>query len=87
MTATAVNINAHFFEVLQSNEHPSFTIYDDDPIAGSYAPYCMISSFEISCNVAEYMKFSAEFTGKQMQTASAQTPAYASENPFTASMS
>jgi len=87
MTATAVNINAHFFEVLQSNEHPSFTIYDDDPIAGSYSPYCMISSFEISCNVAEYMKFSAEFTGKQMQTASAQTPAYASENPFTASMS
>jgi hypothetical protein len=86
MTATAVSINAHFFEVLQNNEHPSFTIYDDDPIAGSYAPYCMINNFEISCNVAEYMKFSADFIGKQMQTASAQTPAYASENPFTASM-
>lgn len=86
MTATAVNINAHFFEVKQDNHHPSFTIYDDDPIAGSYAPYCMVSSFEISCAVAEYMKFNCSFEWKQMQSASAQTPAYSTENPFTASM-
>jgi hypothetical protein len=33
MTATAVSINAHFFEVKQDNEHPSFTLYDDDPVA------------------------------------------------------
>ena len=36
MTATAVNINAHFFEVLQNNEHPSFTLYDDDPVIASF---------------------------------------------------
>jgi hypothetical protein len=33
MTATAVSINAWFFEELQSNAHPTATIYDDDPIA------------------------------------------------------
>ena len=33
MTATAVAVDAHFFEVKQDNEHPSFTIYDDDPVA------------------------------------------------------
>lgn len=86
MTATAVNINAYLFEVKQDNQHPSATIYDDDLVAGSYAPYCMINSFEISCQVADYVKFNAQFQWKQMQSASAQTPAYATENPFTASM-
>lgn len=87
MTATAVNINAHFFEVLQNNTHPTFTLYDDDPVAWSYAPYCMINNFELSCEVADYVKFSAEFMWKQMQAISTPvTPAYATENEFTASM-
>lgn len=87
MTATAVNINAHFFEVLQNNEHPSFTLYDDDPVAWSYAPYCMINTFELSCEVADYVKFTADFMWKQMQAISGSvTPAYATENEFTASM-
>ena len=88
MTATAVSwVYGHFFEVKQDNQHPSATIYDDDPVAWSYAPYCMINNFELSCEVGDYMKFTANFMWKQIQTASAQTPAYASENPFTASMS
>lgn len=87
MTATAVSIDAHFFEVKQDNEHPSFTLYDDDPVAGSYAPYCMINSFEISCAVADYVKYNAEFMWKQMQPiTSSVTPAYVTENEFTASM-
>lgn len=87
MTATAVSIDAHFFEVKQDNEHPSFTLYDDDPVAGSYAPYCMINSFEISCAVADYVKFTADFMWKQMQPiVSSVTPAYITENEFTASM-
>ena len=87
MTATAVSgVNAHFFERLNSNNHPTFTLYDDDPIAGAKAPYCMVNSFELTCEVADYVKFSAEFMGKQMQTATAQNPAYADEAPFLASM-
>ncbi len=87
MSATAVNINAHFFEVLQNNEHPSFTLYDDDPVAWSYAPYCMINTFEISCEVADYVKFTADFMWKQMQPiTNAVSPAYVTENEFTASM-
>ena len=87
MSVTAVNINAHFFEVLQNNEHPSFTLYDDDPVAWSYAPYCMINTFEISCEVADYVKFTADFMWKQMQPiTNAVSPAYVTENEFTASM-
>lgn len=87
MTATAVSgVNAHFFERLNSNNHPTFTLYDDDPVAWAKAPYCMINSFELSCEVADYVKFSAEFQGKQMQEASSLNPVYSDEQPFTASM-
>ena len=87
MTATAVAVDAHFFEVKQDNEHPSFTIYDDDPVAWSYAPYCMVNSLEISCAVADYVKYSVEFMWKQMKPIeSSVTPAYLTENEFTASM-
>lgn len=87
MTATAVSgVNAHFFERLNSNNHPTFTLYDDDPIAGAKAPYCMVNSFELTCEVADYVKFSAEFMGKQMQSATGNNPAYSDEAPFLASM-
>ena len=87
MTITEVSwVKGHFFERLNSNQHPSFTIYDDDPIAWSYAPYCMINTFELSCEAADYVKFNVEFQGKQMQSASDQNPVYSDEAPFLASM-
>lgn len=78
-------VNAHLFERLNSNQHPTFTLYDDDPVAWSYAPYSMINSFELSCAVSDYVKFSAEFMWKQMKDAWSQNPAYWTENPFLAS--
>lgn len=86
--AVDATVNAHFFEVLQNNNHPSFTLYDDDPVAASYAPYCMIDTFELSCAVEDYVKFSATFRGKQMQAQedATITPTYTDELPFTASM-
>lgn len=87
LSATKVNgVNAHFFERKNSNNHPTFTLYDDDPVAWAKAPYSMINSFELTCEVADYVKFSAEFMGKQMQTATGQNPAYSDEAPFLASM-
>lgn len=90
MTWTAVSdFTVHLFSRLNSNTHPSATICDLDPVASSYAPFCMINSFELSCEVADYMKFSAEFQGKQMQayaSGSEPTPAYSDEPAFTSSM-
>ena len=90
MTWTAVSdFTVHLFSRLNSNTHPSATLYDVDPVASSYAPFCMINTFELSCEVADYMKFSAEFEWKQMvaiQSWSEPTPAYTDEPAFTASM-
>jgi hypothetical protein len=87
MTATAVNwVNAHFFERKNDNNHPSFTLYDDDPVAWAKAPYSMINSFEVSCEVADYVKFSAEFMWKKMQDSTGNNPVYTDDAPFLASM-
>lgn len=90
LSATAfTDFAVHMFSRLNSNTHPSATIYDIDPVASSYAPFCMINSFELSCEVADYMKYSAEFQWKQMQAVSGwsePTPAYSDEPAFTASM-
>lgn len=90
MTWTAVSdFTVHLFSRLNSNTHPSATICDIDPVASSYAPFSMINTFELSCEVADYMKFTAEFQWKQMvayEEWEAPTPAYSDEPSFTASM-
>lgn len=89
LAATPVNnINAHFFSRANTNNLQTFTLYGDDPVASSCAPYSVINNLEISCEVADFVKFSAEFMGKQMQPVNQGevTPAYADEPAFTASM-
>lgn len=84
------SFTCHFFSRLNSNTHPSATIYDVDPVASSYAPFCMVNTFEMNCEVGDYVKISTEFQGKQMQaieSGSEPTPAYSDEPAFTASMS
>lgn len=89
LSATAVNsFNMHYFSPIQSQKLPTATLYDDDPVSSSKAPYSMINNLEFSCEVADYLRFSSEFQGMQMQAVEAGTlnPAYSEENPFTASM-
>lgn len=90
LDATLVtDFEAHLFTVLNSNTHPSATLCDIDPVAASYAPFCMINSFELNCAVADYLKFSASFQWKQMVAYwewLAPIPAYSDEPAFTASM-
>ncbi len=90
LSATEVSsVNAHFFERANTNVPVTFTLYGDDPVASSYATYCVINSLEISCEVADFVKFKAEFQWKQMQAIeswSEPTPAYSDEPAFTAAM-
>ena len=90
LSATAETwFTVHLFSRLNNNTHPSATLYDIDPVASSYAPFCMINTFELSCEVADYMKYSAEFQWKQMQAIaswSEPTPAYSDEPAFTSTM-
>lgn len=77
-------VKGHFFERLNTNTHPSFTLYGSDPVSDDKAAYCMVDSFEIEFKVGDYAKFNAKFKGKKLATAGAQSPVYTADNPFLA---
>lgn len=82
-TATVISgVGAHFFERLNTNTHPSFTLYGSDPVGDERAPYCMLDSLEMEFIVGDFGKFTSKFMGKKLETASAQSPSYTSDNPF-----
>ncbi len=57
-------IRWHVFRRLNTNNHPAYTIYNNDPVTGDErAAYCMLDSLEIEAVSNDYVKFSAKFKG------------------------
>ena len=77
-------VKGHMFERLNSNTHPSFTIYGSDPVSDDKATYCMVDTFEIEFKVGDYAKFTAKFKGKKLAAAGAQSPVFTADNAFMA---
>lgn len=82
--AVSANAHAHFFSRLNTNAHPSATVYGSDPIGDDRAAYCMLDTLDIEASVGEYVKLSAMLKGKKLESTSAQSPSYTAENPFLA---
>lgn len=74
----------HIFRRLNTNNHPSYTIYNNDPLEDFRAAYCLLDSLEFECVVGEFAKFTAKFMGKAQASTTSQTPTYTSEAPFLA---
>lgn len=70
-TAETVGTGAynHAFSILSSNQHPSLTIWLQDPIADYKFPLAMISKATISAKVWEFVTYSLEFMAKKGETA------------------
>lgn len=81
-SATYSGAKGHFFSRQNDNNHPTVTIYDNDPIDTSKAGYGMINSLEISAEVGDYMKFNTEMRAKKMESATAQNPVYTTQTEF-----
>lgn len=77
-------VKGHFFERLNNNAHPSYTVYGSDPVGEEYAAYCMVDSLETEVKVGDFATFNLKMMGKKLQSASPQSPAYPTENPFLA---
>lgn len=77
-------VKGHFFSRLNNNAHPSFTIYGSDPVSDDRAAYCMVDSLEVEFAVGDFAKFTTKMKGKKLASTSAQSPAYAADNPFLA---
>ncbi|NCD40553.1 MAG: hypothetical protein EOL88_00525 [Bacteroidia bacterium] len=74
----------HTFSVLQSAEHPTFTIEKKrgDLEQVSY-PNSVIESLKIDASVNDYVKFEAQLRGKKGESSS-NSPSYVAENYFMA---
>jgi hypothetical protein len=73
----------HVFRRLNSNSHPSYTIYGVDPVsADERAAYCMLDTLDLEAMADDFVKFAAKFVGQPLTSTTTQTPAYTTQNAF-----
>lgn len=77
-------VEGHLFKRLNTNAHPTFTIYGSDPVGDERAAYCMVDTLEIEFSVGDFGRFNASFMGKKLESASSQSPSYTADDPFLA---
>lgn len=89
-TATAAapeavaNVSSHIFSRLNTNNHPAYTFYGQDAIGDERAAYCMLDTIEFEARVGDYLRFSAQYRGKKLESTSAQTVTFTEQKPFLA---
>lgn len=75
-------VYSHVFNIGQSIEHPSLTVFAKDGGVQQFAySNAMLSSFELTASVDDYVKFTASVMGKDA-VVNADTPSYATEYDF-----
>lgn len=75
---------SHVLRLLNSNAHPSYSFFEDNPIGDLKALWCMMDELDIEVVVGQYAKFTAKFMGKKIAASSGLAPVYATESPFLA---
>lgn len=74
-------VYTHAFSVLQSAQHPSLTLFLDDPNQDYKYPLAVLDTLEIDATVGAFAKFTAGFRSKAGETATL-SPSYVEENGF-----
>lgn len=82
--STFAAAKGHFFERLNTNAHPSYTVYGADEVSDEKATYGMVENFDLEVAVEDFAKFTVSMKGQELETASAQSPSYTEDNPFLA---
>lgn len=77
-------VTGHMFKRLNTNNHPTFTMYGSSPVSDELSPYSMIGQMEIEVAVNDFAKFSLGMMGQQLQAAGPQSPVYTADNQFLA---
>lgn len=74
-------VYTHAFSVLQSAQHPSLTLFLDDPNQDYKYALAVIKSLELDVMLGAYAKYKAAFRSKVGATATL-SPSYSAENHF-----
>lgn len=80
-TVKETTAKQHVFSVLQSSQHPSFTVMVRNPNRQSLYTNCVVKEFSLDVALKDFVKFSVGYIGKKGNTGTA-TPAYVNENHF-----
>ena len=78
-----VNVHTHNFTRLNTNQHPSLTIFHDDENIDEKFALGMLNQLTINAVLKDYVKFSAGFLSKVGADTSS-TPSYSAEKSFLA---
>lgn len=74
-------VRAHLFERLNTNAHPSYTLYGKSDVADNRAAYGMIESLELEMVVKEMMKFSSTWVANKKASTSS-SPSFVEDNEW-----
>lgn len=74
-------VYTHSFSVLQSAQHPSLTLFLDDPNQDYKYALAMLTSLELDVMLGQYARYKAQFRSKVGATATL-SPSYSAENHF-----
>ena len=74
----------HSFTRLNTNTHPSLTIYHKDSNEEERFGLAMLNQLTINCVLKDFVKFNAGFLSKVGVATTGSTPSYAAENQFLA---
>lgn len=74
-------VYTHTFTVSQSAQHPSLTIFQDDPNQDYKYPLAMISQLDLDISIGQYAKYMAVFRSKAGETATI-SPSYTRGSTF-----
>lgn len=66
-TLVETGVYSHAFTRLNSNSHPSATVYMNKGNTDERAPYAMVDSLELSATLGEFVKFSASMKGGKIE--------------------
>lgn len=72
----------HLFEVLNTNTHPSYTLYSSDPVGDERSAYGMLDTLDLEIAVGDFAKFSSQWMAKAAESTSGLSPAYTDEVQF-----
>lgn len=74
-------VYTHTFSVLQSAQHPSLTLFLDDPNQDYKYALAMLQTLELDIALGQYARYKAAFRSKAGATATL-SPSYSTENHF-----
>ncbi len=80
-SAQETTVYPHTFSVLQSAQHPSLTLFLDDPNQDYKYALAMLQSLDLDVMLGQYARYKASFRSKVGATATL-SPSYTEENHF-----